>query len=149
MLPKGICASSMAKVSVIVPIYNAEPYLHYCLQSIRTQSYPDIELIEVQDPEGKGAAQARNKGLDRATGDYVCFVDADDYLSPWAIETMVEAIQDTDLVLGSFRKFGDFEQVVTHFDEKAAPRQVAWYVMWNLRNPRENQMLSEIGRAHV
>lgn len=131
----------MAKVSVIVPIYNAEPYIHECLQSIRLQSYQDIEIIQIHD-EGTGAAAARNKGLKQAEGDFICFVDADDYLAPWAIERMVETIQDCDLVVGSFRKFGDFDQTVTHPTDFFSMNRLSEYVMGNLRNPRTNQMLS-------
>jgi glycosyltransferase involved in cell wall biosynthesis len=131
----------MPTVSVIVPNYNADQYIVECLQSIRLQSYPDIELIEITDA-GTGASNARNKGLLQATGDYVAFVDADDYLAPWAIEVMVDAIKDCDLVVGSFRKFGGFDQTVTHPKEFFSMNRLADYVLGNLKTPRSNQMLS-------
>ena len=93
----------MPKVSVIIPIYNAEAYLHQCIASILNQSMEDIEIICVDDGstdsslhileefrkiddritlisgENRGAGAARNKGIDIATGEYLLFLDADDY----------------------------------------------------------------------
>ncbi len=94
------------KISVIVPVYNCGEYVGSCLDSIVSQDYPDLEIIVVDDgstdygaticrafaaldsrvvlirrPNG-GLSAARNTGLDRATGDYVAFVDGDDYLDP-------------------------------------------------------------------
>lgn len=129
-------------VSVIVPVYKAEDWLQQCLDSIHAQTYKDIELIVVDDAQGTGAAAARNRGLEKATGDLIAFCDADDYMEPQAIEKMVEAIKDVDMVCGSFRKFGDFEATVTHPTTTLTTFQVAKYVMGNLRNPRQNQMLS-------
>lgn len=95
----------MVKVSVIVPVYNAEQYLSRCIDSILAQFFTDFELILVNDgstdnslaicqsykdkdsrvvvcnkPNG-GASSARNHGIDVSKGDYICFVDADDYLN--------------------------------------------------------------------
>ena len=132
----------MPKVSLIVPVYNAEPWIDECMASIRAQTYKDIELIVIDDPQGSGAAVARNRGLDKANGEYVAFCDADDYLAPDAIEKMVAAIEGVDMVAGSFRKFGDFEAVVRHEDAILDMGQVAMYAMANLKNPRDCQLLS-------
>ena len=94
----------MPKVSVIIPVYNVERYLGECLDSILGQTLKDIEVIcvddgsedssreillsyasrdrrlRVADHEGKGAAAARNQGLDLASGEYVLFCDSDDWL---------------------------------------------------------------------
>lgn len=92
--------------SIIIPVYNAEKYLANCLDSILTQSYSDFEIILVNDgspdnsqaiidryvqmypgkitalrKENGGAADARNVGISHATGNYLVFVDADDYIS--------------------------------------------------------------------
>lgn len=96
----------MPAVSVIVPVYNCEGYLHRCVDSILGQTLKDLELLLIDDgstdssgalcdayasrdsrvralhKENGGAASARNKGLDNARGDYVGFVDADDYIEP-------------------------------------------------------------------
>ena len=92
------------KISVIVPVYKAEKYLHRCVDSILTQSFSDFELILVNDgsPDNSGAicdeyakkdnrvrvfhkenggvASARNLGLDNALGEWITFIDADDYI---------------------------------------------------------------------
>lgn len=91
-------------VSVIVPVYNIEKYLKECIESIINQSYKNIEIILVDDgstdksgiicdefeklekrikvihKENGGAASAKNRGLDEANGEYICFVDGDDYI---------------------------------------------------------------------
>lgn len=131
----------MPSVSVIVPVYKKEDWLEQCVASIRSQSHP-AQLVVVDDSMGTGAAAARNRGLAQATGEYVMFCDDDDYLEPEAIARMVEAMEGVDMVCGSFRKFGDFEQVVTHPKQTMTPIEVARYALGNLRNPRSNQMLS-------
>lgn len=130
------------KVSVVVPVFEADQWIDQCLESIHEQTYEDIDLIVIDDSEGSGAAVSRNRGLDLAQGELVAFCDADDYLEPKAIQTMVSAMHDHDMVCGSFRKFGDFEAVVKHESETMGMKGVAHYAMGNLRNPRENQMLS-------
>ncbi|MDO5400289.1 MAG: glycosyltransferase [Eubacteriales bacterium] len=99
-------------ISVIVPVYDVEAYLPRCLDSILGQTYADLQIILVDDgsPDGSGAicdsyakkdpriqvihqkngglSAARNAGLDLAEGEYVAFVDSDDYLEPEAYETM-------------------------------------------------------------
>lgn len=92
------------KISIIIPVYNAELYLSKCLDSIIQQQDINIEVLLINDgskdnslkickeyelkynfikvfsQENRGQASARNKGIENATGDYICFVDADDYL---------------------------------------------------------------------
>lgn len=95
----------MAKVSVIIPVYNTEKYLRKCLDSVCQQTLKDIEIICINDcstdhsldilreyaandsriklidfSENKGAAVARNTGIDAATGEYLGFVDSDDFV---------------------------------------------------------------------
>ena len=132
----------MSSVSLIVPVYNAEPWIDECMASIHAQTYKDVELIVIDDAGGTGAAAARNRGLELADGKYVAFCDADDYLEPDAIERLVAAMEGIDMVCGSFRKFGEFDQVVSHPTETLTPRLVAEYAMANLKSPRTNQMLS-------
>ena len=102
----------MAKVSIIVPIYNVEKYLHRCVDSIINQSHKDLEIILVDDespdkcPEmcdeyakqdsrvkvihkkNGGLGYARNSGLEIATGEYVAFIDSDDYVEPDMVEKL-------------------------------------------------------------
>ena len=100
------------KVSIIVPVYNVEEYLKECLDSIVNQSFKDIEIICVDDgstdgslailkdyeeqddriivisQENHGVGKARNVGLKKAVGDYILFVDSDDWIYPDAIELL-------------------------------------------------------------
>ena len=114
-------------VTIIVPVYNAAEYLADSLDSALQQTYPEIEVICVNDgstdrssellnqisnqnpsvgvhhfQQNRGASAARNKGLELALGDYVFFLDADDSLPERAIENLVSAAAQTgsDLVLG-------------------------------------------------
>lgn len=114
----------MKLLSVIVPIYNAASYLHRCLNSLLSQTYTQFELILVDDgstddtysvcaafaerdkrvrlfrKENGGVSSARNLGLQQAQGDYVCWVDADDYVSPEYLSSLAASIkEDTDLVI--------------------------------------------------
>ncbi|HCN49048.1 MAG TPA: glycosyl transferase family 2 [Chryseobacterium sp.] len=102
-----------SKVSIIVPVYNVENYLTKCLDSLIGQSLQDIEIIVVNDgskdrseeiirqyaqkypgkikafsKENGGLSDARNFGIDRATGDYIGFVDSDDYVTEVMFEEM-------------------------------------------------------------
>lgn len=108
------------KVSVIIPIYNAEKYLERCLDSVCCQTYTDLEVIAVNDctPDSSmeivrriakkeprlrvvenlynmGTMIARNKGCEVASGDMFCFLDSDDYLVPDAIERLMERYEET------------------------------------------------------
>ena len=108
------------KVSVIIPFHRGEGYLRDCLDSLVAQTYGNLEVIVVSDHAPKedlacvseygdkldvklhhldnktGVAAARNLGLDVATGDYVYFLDSDDYLYENTIELLVEAALDRD-----------------------------------------------------
>lgn len=121
----------MARVSVIVPVYNVEAYLPQCIDSIRSQTLADIEIVCVNDGsrdrsgaileayarldgrvrvlsiENQGVSHARNLGMKEATGDIVCFVDADDALMPRACQRMAEAFDahDVDVVKFSAEPF--------------------------------------------
>ena len=105
------------KISVIVPVYKAEAYLETCVKSIREQTYQNLEIILIDDgspdrcgqlcdqfaaedprirvihKENGGQSAARNMGLDIATGDYIGFVDADDWIEPTMYETLYQLLQ--------------------------------------------------------
>lgn len=105
-------------VSIIVPVYNVEKYLRQCVESICSQSYKNIEVILVDDGSNdespricdeymkkdkrihvihkrkEGVLSARDDGIKKATGEYVQFVDSDDWLAPDITEKMVEAITE-------------------------------------------------------
>ena len=113
------------KVSVIVPAYNAELYLEGCLKNILNQSYKDFELLVIDDgskdqtneiiqrqaelddrvvlisQENAGASAARNCGLKEAKGDWIVFVDSDDYVTQTYLQDLIDMISDKeDVVLG-------------------------------------------------
>lgn len=118
----------MIKVSVIIPIYNTEEYLERCIESVRMQTHKEIEIILVDDesPDNSpaicdeyalkdnrikvihkkngGLGFARNSGLDEATGEYVTFVDSDDYLNLDALEKLynIASSNHLDICYGSF-----------------------------------------------
>mgnify|MGYP003175335838 FL=1 len=119
-------------VSIIIPVYNAEKYLRYCVDSILQQSYTNLEVILVDDgakdsspsicddyaqsdsrvtvihqPNG-GIAKAQNTGLDAAHGDYIAFADNDDILDSRNIELLLHALKstDADMSKGRWRQFG-------------------------------------------
>ncbi|MBE5780381.1 MAG: glycosyltransferase family 2 protein [Clostridiales bacterium] len=121
-------SSKQLKLSVIVPVYNAEQTLRRCLDSLCAQTYGNFELILVNDgskdhsleicneyakkdqricvytQENAGPSAARNRGLDMASGDYVLFVDSDDYVEANMLQRMADAAakEDADLVLCSY-----------------------------------------------
>jgi len=133
----------MAKVSLILPIYNVSRYLRECLDSVVSQSLNDLEILCVNDgstddsldiiqeyaakdprivvitgPNG-GYGKAMNKGLDRATGEYVGIVEPDDYVVPEMFETLYRAAaeHDLDLVKADFYRFtrdGDGTEHLTY-----------------------------------
>ena len=109
----------MIKVSVIVPIYNAEKYLKQCLESIQRQTLKDIEVIMIDDgstdggseiaksylsdnrfsyyyKENEGLAAARADGIERASGEYLGFIDSDDWIEPDMYEKMYNAAKSND-----------------------------------------------------
>lgn len=117
------------KVSVIIPVYKVERYLEECVQSVRKQTYHNIEIILVDDgspdrcgqmcdeyavaddritvihKENGGLSSARNAGIDICKGKYISFVDSDDYISPIFIEALVTAAQkfDADVIAVNYQ----------------------------------------------
>lgn len=117
----------MKKVSIIVPVYNAELYLKTCIDSILNQTYQNIELILVDDgssdnsstiyneylgdprvniikKENGGVSSARNSGIKEATGDYIMFVDSDDYIELTMIEEYVKYMTPNQMIIGGFNE---------------------------------------------
>ena len=103
-------------ISVIIPVYKTEKYLEKCIKSVTEQTYPELEIILVDDgsPDGSGAlcdvlaetderikvihktngglSSARNAGIDAATGEYIGFVDSDDWIEPEMFETLLNRL---------------------------------------------------------
>ena len=114
------------KISIVVPVYNSEEYLDRCLHSVLDQDFSSYEVILVDDGStdssslicdrysstdprfitihqaNKGVSAARNAGINMAQGEYVMFLDSDDVLLPYALDSMVESLSGEDLVVGGY-----------------------------------------------
>jgi glycosyltransferase involved in cell wall biosynthesis len=127
-----------AKISVIVPVYNAEPYLHKCIDSILSQTFTNFEVLLIDDgspdlsgkicdtyktnddrvrvfhKENGGASSARNIGLDNAVGDWVCFVDSDDWIEHHCLETVYKCVMEDqlDCLQFSFKRIDKYGNVI-------------------------------------
>ena len=108
--------NSNPKISVIVPVYNTEAYLKECVDSIVNQTYQNLEILLVDDgstdnsgamaekfaledkrvrvfhKENGGSSSARNLGIKEATGEYIGFIDSDDYIEPDMYELLAEGV---------------------------------------------------------
>ncbi len=117
--------------SLIIPVYNVEKYLKECLESVLCQTYEDWEAICINDGSTDGSATileeyaakdsrfkvisqsngglsvARNSGLEAASGDYVLFLDSDDYLEKDALRIIADNLSDEDILCFSGRRFFD------------------------------------------
>lgn len=115
------------KISIIVPVYNVEKYIDQCIQSLVNQSYKDMEIILVDDgsedeslmicqnwaikdsririitQKNQGVSVARNSGMNSSSGEWICFVDGDDWMEPDAIESMIACVDDNvDLLITDY-----------------------------------------------
>lgn len=135
----------MEKVSVIVPIYNVEKYLRTCVDSICNQTFKSLEIILVDDgspdmcskicddyaqqdirikvihKKNAGLGEARNTGLEAATGDYIYFIDSDDWIEPNMLATLVHELEQeqADFVMCGFKKCAEGRQpIIDHHTEQ-------------------------------
>lgn len=116
------------KISIIVPVYQAEQYIHKCLDSLLSQTYQDIEIVLIDDgsrdksgeicdhyaqkdqrikvihQENGGVSKARQKGLEAATGDYIIHADPDDWVDATMCEELLKVAveEDADMVICDF-----------------------------------------------
>ena len=132
----------MEKISIIVPVYNSEAFLEKCLNSILNQTYPDIEIILINDgsadssgmicenyqnkygnvvyidvEENRGVSHARNLGIKNATGSLIGFVDSDDWIEEDMYMSLYEALttRNAQVVSANFRMINhDTEKEVSH-----------------------------------
>lgn len=121
------------KISVIVPVYRCEKYIRKCIESILEQEYNNFELLLVldgisdtsnvicyeyqqKDPrvsviekENEGVSSARNKGIDEATGDWIAFVDSDDWLDPNYLSTLLSVASNNKVDIAICSYFVEYE----------------------------------------
>ncbi|MBR5130212.1 MAG: glycosyltransferase [Alphaproteobacteria bacterium] len=149
----------MAKISVIIPVYNAEEFLPECLDSVLDQTHKNFEIICVNDgstdnslsvlnayakmdkrikvytQENQGQSSARNKGLDVAKGRYIFFLDSDDFIHPQTLEATHYHAQKNKTELTAFlyekeEKAGDFKDMQFEtYDIKRLPNLVRCNLM--------------------
>ena len=125
------------KVSIIIPVYKVESYLDKCVETVVQQTYPNIEVLLIDDgspdscgkmcdewakkdsriavfhQENGGLADARNTGIEAATGEYLVFVDSDDYIAPDMVKKLYDALKTNDAEM-SICNF-------LHVDERGLP----------------------------
>lgn len=121
----------MAKVSIVIPVYNAEKYIETCLESVNMQTYRDFEVILVDDgskdksrnicesfcrlypkqfkyywQKNSGVSAARNFGIDKAAGEWIMFIDADDIIAEFAIDQLLKSINEEhdDIVISGYTR---------------------------------------------
>ena len=123
-------------ISVIVPVYKVEKYIHKCVDSIINQTYKNLEIILVDDgspdecgkicdeyaekdnriivihQKNSGQCVARNMGLKKMSGEYVAFVDSDDYLEKDYLQKMREGIQDKQMAISGFKQVDFYGNVL-------------------------------------
>ena len=121
-------------VSVIIPIYKVEQYLDQCIDSIVHQSYENLEIILVDDgsPDNcpkicdqwaqrdarikvyhkpnEGVSEARNTGIQISTGEYICFVDSDDWAEPMMVECLIRACMEDNTLIAVCGRYDHFEE---------------------------------------
>jgi len=127
------------KVSIIIPVYNVEPYIEQCIKSVLGQTYRQLEVILVDDcspdhsmdiadkcirtsasndlefkclkhENNRDVSAARNTGIKAATGEFLFFLDSDDYIMPECIELLMECVEkypDAEMVCGGYKIFGN------------------------------------------
>lgn len=132
-------------ISVIVPVYKVEPYLRKCVDSILSQTYRNLEIILVDDgspdncgaicdeyarqdarikvihKENSGLSDARNAGIEQSTGDYITFVDSDDWIAQDHIESMAKLVQHETprtIVVSDVRRVDEHGNTITIFGYK-------------------------------
>ena len=134
--------SDKPKVSVIVPFYNAERYLKQCLDSLQKQTYSNFEVWLINDgsidqsyqiaaeyvktderfslitQSNAGLATARNVGLQKMSGEYITFVDGDDYVSENYLAKMIRVaeVENSDLVIGNYYRYSDDDKMYYFYD---------------------------------
>lgn len=134
----------MPKVSVIIPVYNVEKYLRECLDTVINQTLKDIEIICINDgstdnslnilkeyaqkddrfiihtQENMGTGIARNKGIDLAKGEYIQFIDPDDWVELDMLERLYEfaKVNDSKIIKFNYKEYNDFSKKITNRDFK-------------------------------
>lgn len=129
-------------VSVVIPVYNAEQYLDQCLISVVSQTFRDIDIVLIDDgssdsspqicdkwvkkdsricvvhQKNGGVTAARKVGVQKACGEWICFVDADDEIPSDAIENLIKVAHNVDVVVGQIEFYGPYNWPYPRTDER-------------------------------
>lgn len=132
----------MKKISVIIPVYNTEPYLVQCLNSVVAQTYSNLEIICIDDgstdgsgkivdefamkdsriivihQQNMGESKARNAGILRATGDYIAFVDCDDWIEPDMYQILVDSLEKNNADISAVNWIKEFSDNTVYMKNK-------------------------------
>lgn len=129
------------KFSLIIPAYNVEKYIKKCLDSVLNQTYNNYEIIIINDgstdntskilesyksnkkikiinQENKGLSNARNTGVSNAKGDYILFIDSDDFIEKELLEILNKTIKDEDLVRFQIRILDETNKIIKEYKEE-------------------------------
>lgn len=150
------------RLSIIIPVYNAEAYLERCIHSALNQEYHSFEVILVDDgstdqssvicnrfavadprvtvihKENGGVSSARNAGIDSAQGEYIMFLDSDDALLPFAVEDMMDNIHDEDILIAGHTVFVDGVAAVEKKPESGRSYKGAFFADFFNENIKDN-----------
>lgn len=178
----------LPKVSIVIPVYNVEPYIEECLQSVMRQSYRgEIECILIDDcgtdnsmgiavqlieeyngpidikvmhhEHNQGLSAARNTGIDAACGDYIYFLDSDDWISDDCIEKLIQPLgfKQYDFVVGHHEwegkdsfvtcPEGEYHKIGFEFGRSGIPVSVC-NKLFRRHFLIQNQLFFEVGKVH-
>ena len=147
-------------ISIVLPIYNVENYIEKCMESVLNQTYKNIEIILVDDgspdncpiicdqyvkednrvkvvhKENGGLSDARNAGIKVANGDYITFIDSDDYVDKDYVEFFYNTIEETDadIAIGGHRVIYDSGKIIekeTHENSVLEPKKVLERILYD------------------
>jgi glycosyltransferase involved in cell wall biosynthesis len=180
------------KISIVVPIYNSVEYLHRCVDSLINQTYKDLEIIlindgstdesldickeykktddriKIIDKENGGLSDTRNCGIDNATGEYILFVDSDDYIEIETCSEFAKCLEylNLDIITGdakriegksiTFMKHGSLikeeimtgEKLLKHELKSGSMNMAAWLNLYNTEYLRKNKIYYKKGIYH-
>ena len=147
------------KISIIVPIYNTEKFLDKCLNSLVNQTYKNIEIILIDDgstdnslnicldyqkkdnrikvihQENKGLSGARNRGFEESTGDYIWYIDSDDYIENDSLKVIKPYLDKYDIIVFNFNEIRDNRVIkikdTKEYDNVNQKYMLSYAMAWN------------------
>lgn len=133
----------MDKVTIIIPVYNAEKTIEKCISSVLNQTYKNLEILVIDDgskdnsfeviksiddprikaikKKNEGVAVTRNKGIKMALGKYIMFIDNDDFIDEDYVETHVKNIKDNDIVISGYRRPNEEGKIILELKLEDTP----------------------------